>query len=108
MAKDVEWKRGVGAQKNAAECRALLSIYVNNFIEAPHTHTQSCLPEGQREQEEEGREEDVHERAAVKARAAAGRAEAAICQVVSDRYIDKIELGFGDCTKVTEQISAAS
>lgn len=101
---------GVGAQKNAAECRALLSIYVNNFIEAPHTHTQSCLPEGQREGAREGREgeRDVHERAAVKARAAAGRAEAAICQVVSDRYIDKIELGFGDCTKVTEQISAAS
>lgn len=47
------------------------------------------------------------ERDPVKARAAA-RAEAAICQVVSDRYIDKIELGFGDCTKVTEQISAAS
>lgn len=86
----------------------MLSIYVNNFIEAPHTHTQSCLPEGQREKEGEGKEREVHERAAVKARAAAGRAEAAICQVVSDRYIDKIELGFGDCTKVTEQISAAS
>lgn len=27
----------------------MLSIYVNNFIEAPHTHTQSCLPEGQGE-----------------------------------------------------------
>lgn len=40
--------------------------------------------------------------------AAIAIAVAAICQVVSDRYIDKIELGFGDCTKVTEQISAAS
>lgn len=31
----------------------MLSIYVNNFIEAPHTHTQSCLPEGQRESRRE-------------------------------------------------------
>lgn len=57
------------------------------------------------ERAREGRKR--YERDPVKARAAA-RAEAAICQVVSDRYIDKIELGFGDCTKVTEQISAAS
>lgn len=61
-----EWQREQrkgegGAQKNAAECRALLSIYVNNFIEAPHTHTQSCLPEGQREvvRGERGGERDV-------------------------------------------------
>lgn len=101
-------KGSKGAKKNAAECRALLSIYVNNFIEAPHTHrhrrTHRDACKGDRESERGRRR---YERDPVKARAAA-RAEAAICQVVSDRYIDKIELGFGDCTKVTEQISAAS